>query len=294
MEVDWNSLFASFFGMVRVKIACKEVAKISGKRMFEMKQNTYLIQFKVENGEGIKDGRDNIDGDDNDPSNGDDTGLEEFEHDLSQGIDKTSGQDKGAKSADKPTSSYSTPAGSRKVDDWASLFQNKDEGEALGRSEIGHYSCTKLLREMEVAMSDSGDEDSVMAREEDELTLLSRGWLEKTLEDSEMRDLPDNLYVMLELAEQLDGGTIMSDNQLEEDKKPKAREDKQKWGPILVEKRPCSGRQDGKTVMEKAQDRKRMANLDGVGGNSKSYNSFLVLSNREIASIASIVGVDLG
>jgi hypothetical protein len=29
--------------MVRVKIACKEVAKILGKRMFEMKHNLYLI-----------------------------------------------------------------------------------------------------------------------------------------------------------------------------------------------------------------------------------------------------------
>jgi hypothetical protein len=43
MEVDWNSLFASFFGMVRVKISCKEVAKIPRKRLFEMKQNLYLI-----------------------------------------------------------------------------------------------------------------------------------------------------------------------------------------------------------------------------------------------------------
>jgi hypothetical protein len=48
---------------------------------------------------------------------------------------------------------------------------------------------------------------------------VSREWLEKTLEDSEMRDLPDNLYVLLELAEQLNGGTIRSDNQWEEDKK---------------------------------------------------------------------------
>jgi hypothetical protein len=48
---------------------------------------------------------------------------------------------------------------------------------------------------------------------------VSREWLEKTLEDSEMRDLPDNLYVLLELAEQLNGETIRSDNQWEEDKK---------------------------------------------------------------------------
>jgi hypothetical protein len=31
LEVDWNSLFTSFFGMVRVKIACKDVSKIPKK-----------------------------------------------------------------------------------------------------------------------------------------------------------------------------------------------------------------------------------------------------------------------
>jgi hypothetical protein len=47
VEVDWNSLFASFFGMVRIKIAYKDVSKITRKRMFEMKK-LYVIQFKVE------------------------------------------------------------------------------------------------------------------------------------------------------------------------------------------------------------------------------------------------------
>jgi hypothetical protein len=48
MEVYWNSLFTSFFGIVRVKIVCKDVAKIPKKRLYEMQNKLYLVQFKVE------------------------------------------------------------------------------------------------------------------------------------------------------------------------------------------------------------------------------------------------------
>jgi hypothetical protein len=37
-----------FFGMVRVKVACKDVEKIPQKRLFEMERRLYLIHFKVE------------------------------------------------------------------------------------------------------------------------------------------------------------------------------------------------------------------------------------------------------
>jgi hypothetical protein len=47
MEIDWNSLFASFFGMVRVKIACKDGSKVPGKIMFEMMKKLYVIQFRL-------------------------------------------------------------------------------------------------------------------------------------------------------------------------------------------------------------------------------------------------------
>jgi hypothetical protein len=54
LEVDWNSFFTSFFGMVRVKIVCKDVSKILKKRLFEMKENIYVVQFKVEGAGGQK------------------------------------------------------------------------------------------------------------------------------------------------------------------------------------------------------------------------------------------------
>jgi hypothetical protein len=48
VEVDWNSLFSSFFGMVRIRIACKDISKIPSKRLFEMRKLLYVIQFNVE------------------------------------------------------------------------------------------------------------------------------------------------------------------------------------------------------------------------------------------------------
>jgi hypothetical protein len=82
LEVDWNSLFTSFFGMVRIKIACKDVFKIPKIRLYERKENIYLVQFKVEGFGGQKDAREDDDGNDNDAGNGDDNGTEELEHDL--------------------------------------------------------------------------------------------------------------------------------------------------------------------------------------------------------------------
>jgi hypothetical protein len=81
LEVGWNSLFESFFGMVRVKVACKDASRIPGKRLFEMQKKMYLIHFKVEKGSGLNDGVDDFDGDDKGSEDGDDIGIEEIDHD---------------------------------------------------------------------------------------------------------------------------------------------------------------------------------------------------------------------
>jgi hypothetical protein len=47
-------------------------------------------------------------------------------------------------------------------------------------------------------------------------------------------------------------------------------------------------------MMEKPQERKRRANIDGGIGNSKTCNPFSVLSNVEISKVASTVNVDVG
>jgi hypothetical protein len=44
--------------MVRVKIGCKDISKVSKKRLFEMKKKLYFIQFKVEMSGGSEEGAD--------------------------------------------------------------------------------------------------------------------------------------------------------------------------------------------------------------------------------------------
>jgi hypothetical protein len=80
VEIDWNSLFSSFYSMVRVKIACKDPTKISKKRLFEMKNSLYVIYFKVEGSVEARIDEDEDGGDDEDPGQGDDNGMEEFHH----------------------------------------------------------------------------------------------------------------------------------------------------------------------------------------------------------------------
>jgi hypothetical protein len=84
IEIDWNSLFSSFFSMVRVRIACKDLNKIPEKRLFEMDNNLYLIHFKVESAL-VPDGEEGTDdkGDDEGYDNEDDTRIEEFQHEPS-------------------------------------------------------------------------------------------------------------------------------------------------------------------------------------------------------------------
>jgi hypothetical protein len=48
-EVDWQTLFSSFFSIVRVRIFCKDPQMIPESRVMEMEDLLFMIHFKVEN-----------------------------------------------------------------------------------------------------------------------------------------------------------------------------------------------------------------------------------------------------
>jgi hypothetical protein len=48
LEVDWSSLFKSFYEQVRLKIACRDPNKIPIERLFELEKKLYLISISVE------------------------------------------------------------------------------------------------------------------------------------------------------------------------------------------------------------------------------------------------------
>jgi hypothetical protein len=48
VDVDWSSLFKSFYEKVRLKVACKNPLKIPAERLFEMDKKLYMINIVVE------------------------------------------------------------------------------------------------------------------------------------------------------------------------------------------------------------------------------------------------------
>jgi hypothetical protein len=48
VEVDWSTLFKTFYEVVRIKVACKDPAKIPTDRLFVMNRNLHVVSFLVE------------------------------------------------------------------------------------------------------------------------------------------------------------------------------------------------------------------------------------------------------
>jgi hypothetical protein len=84
--------------------------------------------------------------------------------------------------------------------------------------------------------------------------------------------LPENLYEIPEMAEQ----KMKASRGVVEGKMIRERVGwtKNKWGLVLIEPRPSMFPRDGRTVLEKAQDRKKKINLEGHQGMEKSSNPF--------------------
>lgn len=48
VEVDWGTIFKSFYEEARVKVLCRDQSKIPGSRIVEMKHKLYLLYMEVE------------------------------------------------------------------------------------------------------------------------------------------------------------------------------------------------------------------------------------------------------
>jgi hypothetical protein len=56
LEVDWTSLFKSFYERVRVKVACRSPAKILVERLYEMDKKLFLVSITIEGLEPVNRG----------------------------------------------------------------------------------------------------------------------------------------------------------------------------------------------------------------------------------------------
>ena len=85
VDVDWNGLMKSFYEKMRVKIACRNPAKIPFERIMEMRKKLYILSFTVEGFEQIGA---NYPNDDNGPT---DISVDDDNKDLEdEEIDRTS------------------------------------------------------------------------------------------------------------------------------------------------------------------------------------------------------------
>jgi hypothetical protein len=178
---------------------------------------------------------------------------------------------------------------SRNVSTWASLFQEDDEVKRMEGSGIGEYSCLRLLKEMEALEQEEEDELESMDQDENELVTMHVGWCEKIAECMRIDGLPENLYT-IPVVEDPPQEVQMVEVRAEERQQ---KMDAGKWGPTLVEKRPTRGQRDGKTILEKAQERK-IINLEKPKGIPLSLYSLSNFDPVDASSVARVIGVSSG
>ncbi|TVU42393.1 hypothetical protein EJB05_08795, partial [Eragrostis curvula] len=117
-DVEWPSLFKSFYEKVRIKVACRDPSKIPMERIFEMNKKLYYVYFEVEDAEQTVTGRD--DKNDGGPG-GDDDADEDFdglgEESGSKPMDTENGsaQNESSKNQKQKANPSTAPKGSKTV-----------------------------------------------------------------------------------------------------------------------------------------------------------------------------------
>uniref|UniRef100_K3YDT1 DUF4283 domain-containing protein n=1 Tax=Setaria italica TaxID=4555 RepID=K3YDT1_SETIT len=76
-EINWQSLFSSFFSIIRVKIKCKDPKMIPCKRVVEMEDQLFMLHFKVEDAEQEPEKPTGDEGKGDDPDDEDDNLLDD-------------------------------------------------------------------------------------------------------------------------------------------------------------------------------------------------------------------------
>ena len=270
LEVDWQILFSTFFTVIRVKINCKDPSKIPEKRTMEMDDKLYMINFKMEDLDKLKE---KIDGPDEDPDgdtkNGDegDNGQEEGKVNSSSG-DKTldfepgTGEegDNSDKSANQdPTTTQKTAARTQSMR-MSLLFLEEKEGQ-----EPNFQSCVDLLSAME--LHDSDEESDLLdtdKADEEKMIHLPTEWqfpdfnliTPFAVDGTEESHPSSEVTTSDQLGPEERGPTTKEIKNLQKASNEKPAE-KKKWGPIEAERKSKRGTNDGRSVLEKAQDAKR-------------------------------------
>jgi hypothetical protein len=81
LDVDWSSLFKSFYEKVRLKIACRDPLKVPSERLYEMDKKLYMMTIVMEGHEKDQTSSKKSDGDDDDGQDDNEDGLDDDDYD---------------------------------------------------------------------------------------------------------------------------------------------------------------------------------------------------------------------
>jgi len=145
----------------------------------------------------------------------------------------------------------------------------------LAEEESSREDCANLLREMELDEEDSEPDSDFEIN--DELTTAEK----ILLYSSTKRNLFSDLEICADTQE----------TQMDQPQDAVTKNKKQRWGPAPLCDKPRRGREDGRTMLQKAMDLKSYKNL----GTSKNQgNSFAVLDNEHLMHVAKSADISLG
>jgi hypothetical protein len=272
VDVDWHEIFRSFYKVLRINVAVRDVTKIPSNRLMEFGGRNFMLSLSVvqdSNGGDIDEGddpddnqgKDEIDGN---TDKGDDlqnnNGNKPMETEQSEKTPRTSPHAGGAGQG----------SGSLAKKIASAICETQLDEEARVRSKIMGTPGVQYK---------TGRGDRQRAPEENiGVQLLAQF-------DSEADDDED------EEAE-LD---VASVEQIIDEKKKTVEAGKRKWGPVVAIRMSNRIVHDGKSIIERAKELKKNKNLDQPKGIPHGFkNSFAVLDNICLMNKAHEAGISLG
>lgn len=279
------------------------------QRVYETDGGCYLISFKTEGVQQLEEGSDKDDGDeDSDLDPEDDDLLEDELKALEKGNKEAEGKGQNKKEegqSDKLLESQnidgdtSAQKGSKTVKR-ALIFH-----EECKDSNLEHTKCVNLLKTMELEDSDVEDvdshQDTIEIQEDEELSNLPLEWIEgletdrtvKSAEEISSLQITQSYHegMLVDTITQEEGSqSTQPTDEIIEKATRKQKEGKEKvWGPVIATRKSKRGMDDGRTMLEKAQDIKRKYTLEDNEGNKKPPRP---LTNKaSLSIIASQIGL---
>ncbi|CAL4997497.1 unnamed protein product [Urochloa decumbens] len=188
LEVDWQTLFASFFTTIRVRINCKDPKCIPKERVVEMDDQLYILEYTVEGLEqdvSKNNGGDAGNGPDSDDEDDllDDDHKEDKEPDLEEAQEGKQGDagDKGSTGKQLGKGNGNSSQRSHSVKKAQDSLNCRWENRLLGE-EVYIPNCVNLLKAMEIHDSDEDlDKPEEGAEEDDDMATFPEEWTQPDL-----------------------------------------------------------------------------------------------------------------